>query len=141
METPHQVQMPSENSREIRSSRKKHVLILAGDHLYRMDYAKMTDFHIANNADITVAVQPVLKEDAPRFGILKSDEDGRVTRFAEKPKDPALLQDMISRDDPVSPYLGSMGIYIFRMDVLMEVLRPDLVSARWTILAAISFPL
>ena len=110
---------------EIRSSRKKHVLILAGDHLYRMDYAKMTDFHIANNADITVAVQPVLKEDAPRFGILKSDEDGRVTRFAEKPKDPALLQDMISRDDPVSPYLGSMGIYIFRMDVLMEVLRPD----------------
>jgi len=110
---------------EIRSSRAKHVLILAGDHLYRMDYAKMTEFHIENNADITVAVQPVLKEDAPRFGILKSAEDGRVTRFAEKPKDPALLQDMVSRDDPVSPYLGSMGIYVFRMDVLMEVLRSD----------------
>ena len=110
---------------EIRSTRAKHVLILAGDHLYRMDYAKMAEFHIENNADITVAVQPVLKEDAPRFGILKSDDDGRVTRFAEKPKNPAVLEEMKSLDDPDSPYLGSMGIYMFRMDVLMEVLRSD----------------
>ena len=110
---------------EIRSSRAKHVLILAGDHLYRMDYAQMAEFHIQNNADITVAVQPVPKNEAFRFGILKRDEDGRITRFAEKPKDPALLAELVSRDDPESPYLGSMGIYMFRMDTLMDVLRPD----------------
>ncbi|MEL7637092.1 MAG: glucose-1-phosphate adenylyltransferase [Chloroflexi bacterium] len=110
---------------EIRSSNTKHVLILAGDHLYRMDYAKMAEFHIQNNADITVAVQPVPKNEAFRFGILKRDEDGRITRFAEKPKDPVLLAELVSRDDPESPYLGSMGIYMFRMDTLMEVLRPD----------------
>jgi glucose-1-phosphate adenylyltransferase len=110
---------------EIRSSRSKYVMILAGDHLYRMDYSKMVDFHIANGADITVAVQPVLKEDAFRFGILKRDEDGRITDFAEKPKDPELLSRLVSRDDPESPYLGSMGIYIFNMDLLADVLRPD----------------
>jgi len=96
--------------REIRSSRSKYVLILAGDHLYRMDYSKMVEFHIATNADITVAVQPVLKEDAFRFGILKRDEDGLITDFAEKPKDPELLSKLVSRDDPESPFLGSMGI-------------------------------
>jgi glucose-1-phosphate adenylyltransferase len=110
---------------EIRSSRSKYVVILAGDHLYRMDYSKMVDFHVANNADITVAVQPVLKEDAFRFGILKRDEDGRITDFAEKPKDPEILAGLVSRDDPESPYLGSMGIYIFNMDLLSDVLRPD----------------
>jgi glucose-1-phosphate adenylyltransferase len=110
---------------EIRSSRSKYVLILAGDHLYRMDYSKMVDFHVANGADITVAVQPVLKEDAFRFGILKRDEDGRITDFAEKPKDPELLSKLVSRDDPESPYLGSMGIYIFNVDMLADVLRPD----------------
>ena len=111
--------------REIRSSRSKYVLILAGDHLYRMDYSKMVEFHIATNADITVAVQPVLKEDAFRFGILKRDEDGLITDFAEKPKDPELLSRLVSREDPESPYLGSMGIYIFNMDLLSDVLRPD----------------
>ncbi len=110
---------------EIRSSNAKHVLILAGDHLYRMDYAQMAEFHIQNNADITVAVQPVPKDEAFRFGILKRDEDGRITRFAEKPKDPDLLAELVSRDDPESPYLGSMGIYMFRMDTLIDVLRPD----------------
>ncbi|NLB70978.1 MAG: glucose-1-phosphate adenylyltransferase [Chloroflexi bacterium] len=110
---------------EILTTRAKHVLILAGDHLYRMDYAKMAEFHLDNNADITVGVQPILKEDAHRFGILKSSEDGRITRFAEKPKDPVVLGEMVSRDDPASPFLGSMGIYIFRMDVLMDVLRHD----------------
>ncbi len=110
---------------EIRSSRSKYVLILAGDHLYRMDYSKMVEFHVANGADITVAVQLVLKEDAFRFGILKRDEDGRITDFAEKPKDPELLSKLVSRDDPESPYLGSMGIYIFNVDMLADVLRPD----------------
>ncbi|NLE84375.1 MAG: glucose-1-phosphate adenylyltransferase [Chloroflexi bacterium] len=110
---------------EIRSTKAKHVLILAGDHLYRMDYAKMADFHVENEADITVAVQPVPKDEAFRFGILKRDDDGRITRFAEKPKDPAILAELVSREDPESPYLGSMGIYMFRMDTLIDVLRHD----------------
>ena len=108
---------------EIQSSRAKDVLILAGDHLYRMDYAAMAQFHWENRADITVAVQPVPKTEAGRFGLLKRGEDGRILNFAEKPKDPALLQDMVSRDDPERPYLGSMGIYMFRTDVLLEMLN------------------
>ena len=108
---------------EIQSSRAKDILILAGDHLYRMDYAAMAQFHWENRADITVAVQPVPKAEAGRFGLLKRAEDGRILSFAEKPKDPALLQDMVSRDDPERPYLGSMGIYMFRTDVLLEMLN------------------
>ncbi len=108
---------------EIQSSRAKDILILAGDHLYRMDYAAMAQFHWENRADITVAVQPVPKTEAGRFGLLKRAEDGRILNFAEKPKDPALLQEMVSRDDPDRPYLGSMGIYMFRTDVLLEMLN------------------
>ncbi len=108
---------------EIQSSRAKDILILAGDHLYRMDYAAMAQFHWENRADITVAVQPVPKTEAGRFGLLKRGEDGRILSFAEKPKDPNLLQEMISRDDPERPYLGSMGIYMFRTDVLLEMLN------------------
>lgn len=111
---------------EIRSSRSKHVLILAGDHLYRMDYAKMAEYHIENNADVTIAVQPVPKDEAFRFGILKRNEDGLITRFAEKPTDPELLSDLVSRDDPESPYLGSMGIYMFRTETLLDVLKLQL---------------
>lgn len=110
---------------EIRSTNRPYVLILAGDHLYRMDYAKMAEFHWANNADVTVAVQPVPKDEATRFGLLKRDEDGRIIDFAEKPKDPVRLANMICRDDPEKPYLGSMGIYLFNTNVLMDVLRPD----------------
>ncbi|GAP16232.1 glucose-1-phosphate adenylyltransferase [Levilinea saccharolytica] len=108
---------------EIQSTRAKDILILAGDHLYRMDYAAMAQFHWENRADITVAVQPVPKTEAGRFGLLKRGEDGRILNFAEKPKDPALLQEMVSRDDPERPYLGSMGIYMFRTDVLLEMLN------------------
>ena len=108
---------------EIQSTRAKDILILAGDHLYRMDYAAMAQFHWENRADITVAVQPVPKTEAGRFGLLKRGEDGRILNFAEKPKDPALLQEMVSRDDPDRPYLGSMGIYMFRTDVLLEMLN------------------
>lgn len=110
---------------EIQSSRAPYVLILAGDHLYRMDYSQMAQFHWDNNAEITVAVQPVPASEASRFGLLKRAEDGRITDFAEKPKDPELLARMISRDDPVSPYLGSMGIYLFNTEALVDVLRRD----------------
>ncbi len=108
---------------EIRSARTPYVLILAGDHLYRMDYEKMTDFHIENDADITVAVQPVHKNDADRFGILKRAENYEISRFAEKPTDPDVLADMVSRDDPDYPFLGSMGIYLFKTEVLFDMLQ------------------
>ncbi len=108
---------------EIKSTRTPYVLILAGDHLYRMDYAAMANFHWENNADITVAVQPVATEDATRFGLLHRDADNRITRFAEKPKDPAVQKEMISRDDPKRPYLGSMGIYMFKTSVLVDILE------------------
>ena len=108
---------------QIRSARSKYVLILAGDHLYRMDYQKLAQFHWDNDADITVAVQPVLAEEAGRFGILKRQSDNRIVNFAEKPTDPQLLELMKSRDDPERPYLGSMGIYLFRTNVLIELLE------------------
>lgn len=108
---------------EIRSTRASHVLILAGDHLYRMDYSKMTEFHWQNKAEITVAVQPVPAENASRLGVLKRDPSYRITRFAEKPKDPVLQAEMVSRADPLKPFLGSMGIYLFNTDVLLDILE------------------
>ncbi|MCX7976870.1 MAG: sugar phosphate nucleotidyltransferase, partial [Bellilinea sp.] len=112
---------------QIRATRAEYVLILAGDHLYRMDYAAMFDFHLERGADITVAVQPVRKEDAGRFGILKRNGEYRITRFAEKPKEETVLRELVSRDDPQRPYLGSMGIYLFKTETLAELLEgyPD----------------
>ena len=108
---------------EIKSTRADYVLILAGDHLYRMDYAAMARFHWDAGSAITVAVQAVRKGDAGALGILKRDNELRITRFAEKPTDPALLADRVSRDDPERPYLGSMGIYMFNTDVLIKLLE------------------
>ncbi|MBI4732851.1 MAG: glucose-1-phosphate adenylyltransferase [Chloroflexi bacterium] len=112
---------------QLRSSHAKHVLILAGDHLYRMDYAPMAGFHWQRGADITVAVQPVARADAPRFGILKRGADGRITDFVEKPKDPGVQQNFVSRADEERPFLGSMGIYLFDTQVLIDLLtdNPD----------------
>lgn len=107
---------------EIQSSRSKYVLILAGDHLYRMDYSKMADFHWENNADVTVALQPVARSDASGLGLLKQDQKSEITDFAEKPKDPAVLDEFVTRDDPEKPFLASMGIYLFNLDVLVDVL-------------------
>jgi glucose-1-phosphate adenylyltransferase len=113
---------------EIRAAAPEDVLILAGDHLYRMDYAAMLEAHWKTGADITVAVQPVPKNEASRLGILKVAGDGRITAFAEKPKDPAVQAQLISRpDDPEKPFLGSMGIYVFKTQVLFDLLtdHPD----------------
>lgn len=107
---------------EIQMSRSKYVLILAGDHLYRMDYSKMAQHHWENNADVTVAVQPIGRENASQFGILKQNEKGEIVDFAEKPKDPAILDSFVSRDDPEKPYLASMGIYLFNLDTLVNTL-------------------
>ena len=108
---------------EIRAAGARHVLILAGDHLYRMDYTKMAEFHWDSRADITVAVHPVPREEAGRLGILKVQPDGRVTDFAEKPQDRATVDAFVSRDDPAFPLLGSMGIYMFNVDVLESILN------------------
>jgi glucose-1-phosphate adenylyltransferase len=108
---------------EIRAARAPYVLILAGDHLYRMDYARMAAFHFEHDADITVAVQPVRRTDAGRFGILKRGADLRISDFAEKPKDPPTLQKMVSRDDAERPFLGSMGIYMFKTEVMFDLLQ------------------
>jgi glucose-1-phosphate adenylyltransferase len=110
---------------QIRASRAKYVLVLAGDHLYRMDYAPMAEFHWEHKADITVAVQPVRGEEAPRLGILKRGPHDRITDFAEKPKDPAVLEGLVSRSDPQRPFLGSMGIYLFNMQVLVDLLNDN----------------
>ncbi len=107
---------------QILSSQAPYTLILAGDHLYRMDYGPMAEFHWKSNADITVAVQPTDKESAMRLGILKRNADHKIIDFAEKPKDPAQLAKMASRDDPEKPYLASMGIYLFNTDVLIDIL-------------------
>jgi glucose-1-phosphate adenylyltransferase len=108
---------------EIKATRCDYVLILAGDHLYRMDYAAMAEFHWENMADITVAVQPVGRSEASRFGLLKSDPGGRITDFIEKPTDPELQDRFISRDDPERPFLGSMGIYFFNTSLLIKLLE------------------
>ena len=113
---------------EIRATDAKDVLILAGDHLYRMDYAAMAKFHWEHRADITVAVQPVAREDAPRLGILKREADYRISDFVEKPKTKAGQAPFISReDDKERPFLGSMGIYLFKTEVLTHFMtdHPD----------------
>jgi glucose-1-phosphate adenylyltransferase len=107
---------------EIQATGAAYVLILAGDHLYRMDYSAMAEYHWDNNADITVAVQPVRKSEASRLGILKREGDGRISDFVEKPKDPAIQDRFVSRDDPERPLLGSMGIYMFKTKVLTDLL-------------------
>ena len=111
-----------------------HVLILAGDHLYRMDYQKMLAVHTESNADITVSVIPVEKEITSGLGILQADASGRIVDFVEKPQTEDELQRL--RVEPevftsrgIAPhgreYIASMGIYIFNREVLREVLRDD----------------
>ena len=86
-----------------------YVLILSGDHIYKMDYEVMLDYHKENNADVTIAAMPVPIEEAGRFGIVITDEDGRITEFQEKPPQP-------------KSNLASMGIYIFSWPALKEAL-------------------
>ena len=108
---------------EIHSTGADYTLILAGDHLYRMDYRKMARHLWEMDADISVAVQPVAAAEAPRLGILKQTKNGRITDFVEKPKDPQIWEKFVSRDDPDRPLLGSMGIYLFKTSVLSELLQ------------------
>jgi glucose-1-phosphate adenylyltransferase len=88
-----------------------------------MDYEPMAEFHWEHEADITVAVQPIAESDCSRFGLLKRDPDSKISSFVEKPSDPAVLSKFVCRDDPKRPYLGSMGIYLFKTSVLEELLE------------------
>lgn len=90
----------------------EHVLILSGDHIYKMDYSQMLDEHIKNDADCTIAVINVPIEEASRFGIMTADNTGKILEFEEKPKNPKST-------------LASMGIYIFKKDVLKQQLIRD----------------
>jgi glucose-1-phosphate adenylyltransferase len=107
---------------EIKEAGSKYTIILAGDHLYRMDYREFVQFHVDNEADVTIAVQPVGREDAPSLGILKLADDNEISQFTEKPQTKELLDDFVSRDDSDKPYMASMGIYVFETSVLIELL-------------------
>lgn len=98
-----------QNLEYMESYNPEYVLILSGDHIYKMDYEVMLDYHRANNADVTIAAMPVPMEEASRFGILITDETNRITEFEEKPANPR-------------SNLASMGIYIFSWKVLKEAL-------------------
>jgi glucose-1-phosphate adenylyltransferase len=100
-----------------------HVIILSGDHVYKMDYAKMLRFHVEKDADVTLATIEVPVADGRRFGIVAIDESERVSGFEEKPANPPAV--------PGSPdvALASMGIYIFKADVLMRSLEDDAARA------------
>ena len=87
----------------------EHVLILSGDHIYKMDYNKMLEDHINNDADCTIAVLEVPMDEASRFGIMNTDENNRIVEFEEKPKQPKSNK-------------ASMGIYIFKTEKLFHYL-------------------
>lgn len=98
-------------------------LILAGDHLYRMNYQDFVSHHRSIKADITISVKAVTREEAKSFGVLKVNEEGRIVDFAEKPKDDETLDAMTSpTGNPDRPYWGSMGIYVFNRETLTRTL-------------------
>jgi glucose-1-phosphate adenylyltransferase len=108
---------------EIHSTGAEYTLILAGDHLYRMDYRLMAQHMWEKGGDISIALQPVPLSAASQLGLLKRGEDDLITDFVEKPQDPKVQQDFISSDDPDRPLLGSMGIYLFKTKVLDDLLN------------------
>jgi len=103
----------------ILSHRPKHVLVLAGDHIYKMDYGPMIAYHVEKGADITVGVVEVPAPDSIHFGVLTATEWNRVTKFSEKPKVPDTLP---GRPDSI---LASMGIYVFNTRLLEKMLGED----------------
>jgi glucose-1-phosphate adenylyltransferase len=110
----------------------EYYLILAGDHVYRMDIAALIESHIERDADITVAAQPVSSDDATQMGIFRFDAAGQIVGFEEKPKPERLTEIRASAPQtpaglltPDKPFLASMGIYVFSRDVLHEVLARD----------------
>ncbi|HLP92143.1 MAG TPA: glucose-1-phosphate adenylyltransferase [Nostocaceae cyanobacterium] len=109
-------------------------LILSGDHLYRMDYRQFVQRHRDTNADITLSVIPIDDRRASDFGLMKIDESGRVVDFSEKPKGDALAKMQVDttilglnpEQAKLQPYIASMGIYVFKKDVLIKLLKESL---------------
>ena len=109
------------------------LLILSGDHLYRMDYREFLERHHSTNADVTVSVIPCEPHSASEFGLLKTDGTGRIAEFKEKPKGDDLLSMQVdttqlgldANEAQRRPYLASMGIYVFKYDVLEQLLAED----------------
>jgi glucose-1-phosphate adenylyltransferase len=108
-------------------------LILAGDHLYRMDYSEMVDAHIDRRADITIAAQPCSADDATQMGIFRFDRDGHIVAFEEKPN-PKRLDEIgqsipkgavVAGYTPEKPFVASMGVYVFSRDVLLDLLASN----------------
>lgn len=117
------------NSREV-----ERILVLSGDHLYRMDYREFTKVHVQAKAAFSIAVQPATRAEAPELGLLKADETGRIIQFAEKPKSEEELNSMMvdttafglsPEEAKKRPFLASMGIYLGDRDVFDEMLHHD----------------
>jgi glucose-1-phosphate adenylyltransferase len=114
----------------LRDWRVKDLLILSGDHLYRMDYRKFLQRHYETEADVTISVVPARPADAEGFGLLKTDTDGRIVEFREKPTGEALDAMRVdttslgigSEEAAAKPFLASMGIYIFNYEKLLDLL-------------------
>jgi glucose-1-phosphate adenylyltransferase len=117
-------------ARHFRSLEADYFLILAGDHLYRMDFCELIEAHIEGQADITIAAQPVTPDDATGMGIFRFDDQGQIAGFEEKPSAARLVE--IGRSiprgstaggtTPDKPFVASMGIYVFSRDVLLDIL-------------------
>ncbi|GIU81956.1 MAG: glucose-1-phosphate adenylyltransferase [Acidobacteria bacterium] len=136
-DSPHWFQGTADAVRQtlphIQDWRVKHLLVLSGDHLYRMDYREFLQRHRETDADLTISVIPCREEEAESFGLLKTDDHGRIIEFKEKPKGEA-LQSMrvdttrfgLSPEEAKSkPFLASMGIYVFKYDILVQLLKMD----------------
>lgn len=109
----------------------ENILILSGDHLYRMDYNDFYRNHLRMKADISISVKPIFRHEAKEFGILKADQRGRITNFFEKPKEEKILDEYtinpkLFENFKIEPYgrthVASMGIYIFKKEVLIKLL-------------------
>jgi glucose-1-phosphate adenylyltransferase len=121
-----------QNLRRFEETQCDYILILAGDHLYRMDYGKMIQEHVEKDADITVAVLPVARDRVKRLGILRSDPDGQITDFIEKPQEENEIDEFKIAEGTFQQrgiqhkgrsHIASMGIYIFNKDVLTDRLQ------------------
>ena len=118
-------------ARHFRSIDADHFLILAGDHLYRMDYCELIDSHIEDGADVTIAAQPVSATDATQMGIFLFDTLGRIVGFEEKPNAQRLAEigsstprgSTVGGTTPDKPFVASMGIYVFSREVLLEIVE------------------
>lgn len=108
-----------QNIYTIEKNRPDYVVILAGDHIYKMDYSVMIDEHIATGAAVTIACLPVSPEEGTQFGIMQIDSNQRVLQFREKPSDPDPMP-----DDPAH-CLASMGVYVFNTEFMMDLLIQD----------------